>query len=155
MGQMALAELYPICWYPLYIFARRRGHLPEDAHDVTQGFFLHLLEHPALSSVGRLKGKFRSLVLASFQNHLSDLVDHARRLKRARGKAPIPLGAEDAEEHYRREPVDFLSAERLRNRYTGLLGEEVSRAVSDPARIDEEFRSSLRRSAASERRLSP
>ena len=141
MGQMALVELYRIWWDPLYIFTRRRGHLPEDAHDVTQGVFLHLLEHPALRSVGRLKGKFRSLVLASFQNNLSDPFDHARRLKRARGKAPIPLGAEDAEEHYQRDPVDFLSAERLRNRYAGLLGEEVSCAVSDPARIDEETRS--------------
>ena len=80
-GQSALAELCRLYWYPLYIFARRRGHSPDDAQDLTQGFFLHLLEHRALTGVDRLKGRFRSFLLASFQNHLSDTVDRARRLK--------------------------------------------------------------------------
>jgi RNA polymerase sigma-70 factor (ECF subfamily) len=48
-GQSALAELCRLYWYPLYIFARRRGYSPEDAQDLTQGFFLHLLEHRALT----------------------------------------------------------------------------------------------------------
>jgi DNA-directed RNA polymerase specialized sigma24 family protein len=77
-GQSALAELCRVYWYPLYIFARRRGHSPDDAQDLTQSFFLHLLEHRALTGLDRLKGKFRSFLLASFQNHLSDAVDHAR-----------------------------------------------------------------------------
>jgi DNA-directed RNA polymerase specialized sigma24 family protein len=67
-GPFALAELCRLYWYPLYIFARRRGHSPEDAQDLTQGFFLHLLGNQALTSVDRLKGKFRSFLLASFQN---------------------------------------------------------------------------------------
>jgi DNA-directed RNA polymerase specialized sigma24 family protein len=123
VGQMAFAELYRICWYSLYIFARRRGHLPEDAHDLTRGFF-HLLERRALGSVDRLKRKFRSLLLAFFQNHLSDAVDHARRLKRAGSKGPIELDAEDAERRYRRESVESLSAERIFNRWAmTVLGE--------------------------------
>ena len=65
-GQAALAELCRLYWYPLYIFAWRRGHSPEDAQDLTQGFFLHLLEHHAPTGVDRLKGKFRSFLLASF-----------------------------------------------------------------------------------------
>ena len=71
-GQCALTELCRLYWYPLYIFARRRGHSPDDAQDLTQGFFLHVVEHRALTGVDRLKGKFRSFLLASFQNHLSD-----------------------------------------------------------------------------------
>ena len=35
----ALAELCNLYWYPLYKFVRRRGHSPEDAQDLTQGFF--------------------------------------------------------------------------------------------------------------------
>jgi RNA polymerase sigma-70 factor (ECF subfamily) len=70
-GQEALAALCQIYWYPLYTFARRRGHSPHDAQDLTQGFFLHLLEHRALSQADRLKGKFRSFLLACFQNYLS------------------------------------------------------------------------------------
>jgi len=65
-GQAALAALCQIYWYPLYTFARRRGHSPHDAQDLTQGFFLHLLEHRALSQADRLKGKFRILSAGLF-----------------------------------------------------------------------------------------
>ena len=49
-GRAALAALCQIYWYPLYAFARRRGYSPPDAQDLTQGFFLHILEHRALST---------------------------------------------------------------------------------------------------------
>jgi DNA-directed RNA polymerase specialized sigma24 family protein len=106
-GESALAQLCHNYWYPLYMFARRRGHSPDDAQDLTQGFFLHLLEQRALAGVDRLKGKFRSFLLASFQNHLSDQVDRARRLKRGGDKELVGLDAEEAEERYRLEPVEF------------------------------------------------
>ncbi|MBV9297910.1 MAG: sigma-70 family RNA polymerase sigma factor [Verrucomicrobia bacterium] len=112
-GQFALAELCRLYWYPLYMFARRRGHSPDDAQDLTQGFFMHLLEHRALAGVDRLKGKFRSFLLASFQNHLSDQMDRARRLKRGGGKEFVELDAEEAEERYCLEPVEFLTAEKM------------------------------------------
>src|ERR1700738_1382039 len=112
-GNAALAELCRLYWYPLYIFARRRGHSPDDAQDLTQGFFLHVVEHRALTGVDRLKGKFQSFLLASFQNHLSDAGDHARRLKRGGDKEFVQLDAEEAEERYRLEPVEFLTAEKI------------------------------------------
>src|SRR6201988_2745920 len=104
-SESALAQLCRTCWYPLYIFARRRGYSPDDAQDLTQGFFLHLLEHRALAGVDRLKGKFRSFLLSSFQNHLCDQADRARRLKRGGGMEFVQLDAEEAEERYRLEPV--------------------------------------------------
>jgi RNA polymerase sigma factor (sigma-70 family) len=112
-GQSALAQLYRIYWYPLYMFARRRGYSPEDTQDLTQGFFLHLLEHRALASVDRLKGKFRTFLLASFQNHLSDQLDRARRLKRGGDKEFVCLDVEETEQRYRLEPVECLTAEKL------------------------------------------
>ena len=112
-GQSALAELCQLYWYPLYIFARRRGHSPDDAKDLTQGFFLHLLEHRALTGVDRLKGKFRSFLLASFQNHISDAVDRARRLKRGGDNKFVQLDAEEAEKRYRLEPVESLTPEKI------------------------------------------
>ena len=112
-GEFALARLCQTYWYPLYMFARRRGHSPDDAQDLTQSFFLHLLEQRALAGVDRLKGKFRSFLLASFQNHLSDQVDRARRLKRGGDKEFIELDAEEAEERYRLEPAEYLTAEKL------------------------------------------
>jgi RNA polymerase sigma factor (sigma-70 family) len=128
-AQSALAELCRLYWYPLYIFARRRGHAPDDAQDLTQGFFLHILEQRALAGVDRLKGKFRSFLLASFQNHLSDQVDRARRLKRGGDKEFVDLDAEEAEERYRLEPVECLTAEKMFDARWAmmLLGEALNR----------------------------
>ena len=55
--QAALGELYRIYWYPLYAYVRRRGYAPEEAQDLTQGFFLHSLEHKTLARADPLKGK--------------------------------------------------------------------------------------------------
>jgi len=80
---------------------------------LTQGFFLHLLEQRALAAVDRLKGKFRSFLLASFQNHLSDQFDRARRLKRGGNRQFVELDAQEAEERYGSEPVEFLTPEKI------------------------------------------
>jgi RNA polymerase sigma-70 factor (ECF subfamily) len=112
-SRAALAALCTVYWYPLYTFVRRRGYNPEDAQDLTQGFFLHLLGHKALAQVDPLKGKFRSFLLASLQNYLSKETDRARCLKRG-GKAElVPLDAGNAEDRYRLEPTDSLTAEKI------------------------------------------
>ena len=112
-GQSALAELCRLYWYPLYVFARLSGHSPEGAQDLIQSFFLHLLEHRAPAGVDRLKGKFRSFLLASLQNYLSDEFARAHCLKGGGNEEFVHLDAEDAEERYRLEPVEFLTAEKI------------------------------------------
>jgi RNA polymerase sigma factor (sigma-70 family) len=112
-GKAALSELCSIYWYPLYSFARRRGYTPHDAQDLTQGFFLHLLEHRALTQADRLKGKFRSFLLASFQNYLSNQAQRARSLKRGKEYDFVSLDWENAENRYRLEPADYLTAETI------------------------------------------
>jgi DNA-directed RNA polymerase specialized sigma24 family protein len=39
----ALETLCRTYWMPLYAFARRQGHAPADAEDLTQGFFAEFL----------------------------------------------------------------------------------------------------------------
>ena len=112
-SQAALAELCRLYWYPLYAFARRRGYTQHDAQDLTQGFFLHLLERRALKHADPLRGKFRSFLLASFQNFLADKADLARCVKRGGNREFIFLDAEDAESRYRLEPADRLTAENI------------------------------------------
>lgn len=111
--QAALGELYRIYWYPLYAYVRRRGHAPEEAQDLTQGFFLHLLEHKTLSRADPLKGKFRSFLLGSLQNYLSKEADRARCLKRGGKVDFVPLDVQEAEDRYRLEPVDALTPEKV------------------------------------------
>lgn len=64
----ALEELCRAYWWPLYAFARRRGHGPEDAQDLVQGFFARMLEKDYLRSVDRTKGRFRSFLLTAFEH---------------------------------------------------------------------------------------
>jgi RNA polymerase sigma factor (sigma-70 family) len=112
-SQAALEALCRLYWYPLYAFVRRRGYSPEDAQDLTQGFFLHLLDHKALAQVDPLKGKFRSFLLASIQNYLSKEADRARCLKRGGEMQFVPLDAKNAEDLYRLEPTDYVTPEKL------------------------------------------
>jgi RNA polymerase sigma factor (sigma-70 family) len=112
-SQAALATLCELYWYPLYSFVRRRGYNPEDAQDLTQGFFLHLLGDKVLSQVDPLKGKFRCFLLASIQNYLSKETDRARCLKRGGRAEFVLLDADNVEDRYRLEPTDFLTAEKL------------------------------------------
>jgi RNA polymerase sigma factor (sigma-70 family) len=125
----ALTELCRLYWYPLYAFARRRGHGPPDAQDLTQGFFLHLLKNRALKHAHPLKGKFRSFLLASFQNFASDETARARRQKRGGDREFVVLDSEEAENRYKLEPVDHLTAEKIYDARWAmtLLGHAVER----------------------------
>jgi DNA-directed RNA polymerase specialized sigma24 family protein len=114
-GQAALAELYRTYWYPLYAHVRSRGYTAEDAQDLTQSFFIHLLERRRLTQVDPDKGRFRSFLLASLQNFLSaeSRRDHA--IKRGGLCAFISLDAAAVESRYQLEPVDdqALTAEQI------------------------------------------
>jgi RNA polymerase sigma factor (sigma-70 family) len=109
----AFAELCRLYWYPLYGFIRHRGYSAEDAQDLAQGFFLHLIERKTLRRVDRSKGKFRSFLLASLQNYMSNEAKRARCLKRGGGAEIIHLDIERAEERYSLEPVDTLLGEAM------------------------------------------
>jgi RNA polymerase sigma-70 factor (ECF subfamily) len=57
----ALSELCRIYWRPLYLFLRREGIGAEDAQDLTQGFFAHLIESRAYArEVGGHANWYRS-----------------------------------------------------------------------------------------------
>ena len=112
-ARAALENLCGRYWYPLYAFIRRRGHAPQDAEDLTQSFFAHILAHDALSNVDRSKGLFRTFLLSSLVNFLGDQWDRAKALKRGGQKEIISWDAMTAEELYQHEPSGDLTAEKL------------------------------------------
>jgi RNA polymerase sigma-70 factor (ECF subfamily) len=112
-SRTALADLCRLYWYPLYVFVRRRGYSAEDAQDLTQGFFLSLLERKSLRQVGPEKGKFRSFLLASLKNYLADAFDRANSLKRGGQIEFVTLDFETGEERYREDIADSLTAEKV------------------------------------------
>lgn len=81
----ALSELCRIYWRPLYAFLRKQGHSPEDAQDLTQGFFAHLIETRAYARADREKGRFRSFLLGALKYFIADTRDRGRALKRGGG----------------------------------------------------------------------
>jgi RNA polymerase sigma factor (sigma-70 family) len=117
----ALAQLCERYWQPLYGFARRRGYGPEDAQDMVQGFFAYLIERRALRRVDRTKGRFRSFVLASFQNFISNETRRARTEKRGGRAELVRLDWQDEEGRLGFEPPDLLTPETLYDARWALL----------------------------------
>src|SRR3954467_7259835 len=109
----ALESLCRTYWYPLYAFVRRAGHSPHDAQDFTQAFFARFLEKNFLGDVRRERGKFRSFLLASLKHFLANEWDRAQAQKRGGGATFIAIDQEFAEERYRIEPADGLTAEKI------------------------------------------
>ena len=70
-ARRALEGLCQTYWSPLYAYARSLGHDADDAQDLTQGFFAHLLEKEILQRVEPSKGRFRSFLLASLKNFIA------------------------------------------------------------------------------------
>jgi RNA polymerase sigma factor (sigma-70 family) len=150
----ALAALCATYWYPLYAFVRRKGHDPETAQDLVQGFFTRLLEKGDLAGVQQEKGKFRSFLMAACTHFLTNQADRDRAKKRGGGRSPISIDRLAAEGRYGREPAHTLTAERLFERQWALalldnvleaLTAEMSRAGK--ARQFEALRPALRGSA--------
>ena len=110
----ALAELCKLYWYPLYGHIRRYGFSAHDAQDLTQGFFLDLLEHKALARADQRKGKFRSFLLASLKNFLSNEAERARCLKRGGQIKFVYVDFREAEDRYEKEePAESLTPETI------------------------------------------
>lgn len=119
-GSDALAELCSTYWYPLYAYVRRRGHEPDDARDLTQGFFAVLLERGILERADRERGHFRGFLVTAFRRFVKDEWEKEAAKKRGGGVRPLSLDFEDGESRYRREPADLLTPEKIYERQWAL-----------------------------------
>jgi DNA-directed RNA polymerase specialized sigma24 family protein len=93
-ARQALADFCQAYWPPLYAFLRRRGYSSGDAQDLTQAFFVHLIEYDTLSRANRQKGRLRTFLLGSLQNFLANEYDRAHALKRGGGRQILSLDDE-------------------------------------------------------------
>lgn len=122
----ALAALFEVYWYPLYAFIRRQGYGPEDAQDLTQGYFSYLIDKQVLSAVDPDAGRFRSFLLVTLKHYLSHERDRAAALKRGGGTQTVSLDAASAEQRYHLEPEDNLTPEQVFERRWALTVVERS-----------------------------
>jgi DNA-directed RNA polymerase specialized sigma24 family protein len=124
----ALARLCEQYWYPVYAYVRRRGYVAEEAQDLTQDFFVRILEGRYLDRADRNRGRFRSFLLNSCKFFLSDQADRASAQKRG-GGAILPFEVATGEHRYRFEPLDNETPDAIfeRNWAVALLNRVVSR----------------------------
>jgi RNA polymerase sigma factor (sigma-70 family) len=112
-AQQALEKLCRIYWRPIYSFVRRQGVGPEEAEDLTQGFFVLLLERKDLNTVRKEKGRLRSYLIVSLKNFLADESRHVMAIKRGKGQRPIPLEGLSVDERIQMVPPDLMTAEQI------------------------------------------
>jgi RNA polymerase sigma-70 factor (ECF subfamily) len=110
-ARAALEKLCQTYWMPLYTFVRSRGYSVHDAQDLTQSFFVHLIEHEIYARADREKGKFRSFLLAALKNFLADAYTYAHRQKRGGGEEFLPLEEDRAEAAESLFQIHFTSKE--------------------------------------------
>jgi RNA polymerase sigma factor (sigma-70 family) len=115
-ADVALAELCEAYWYPIYAFVRRSGHSVDDASDLTQAFFMCVLEKHYLKDARPDRGRFRSFLLASVRHFLSNERDWRMTLKRGGRQPHISLDFGTGEERYQLDPADELTPEHVYER---------------------------------------
>jgi RNA polymerase sigma-70 factor (ECF subfamily) len=135
VAKAALEKLCQTYWWPLYGFVRRQGTEPEEAKDLTQGFFALLLERRDLEAVRKEKGRLRSYLLTSLKHFLTNERNRARAIKRGEGQRWIPLDQFRRGERAGFEPADASTADQIyERRWAWALMDQVL------TRLEEEYR---------------
>ncbi|MCE9560928.1 MAG: sigma-70 family RNA polymerase sigma factor [Planctomycetes bacterium] len=81
----ALNDLVGRYWRPIYVYLRRTNrHIPE-AEDLTQGFFVHVIEKQLLERVRPREVRFRAYLRGLLEHYLANEARIARAAKRGRG----------------------------------------------------------------------
>jgi RNA polymerase sigma-70 factor (ECF subfamily) len=116
----ALAELCRTYWFPIYSFIRVRSQSADEAQDLAQEFFVHLLTRRHFASAQPEGGRFRSFLAASLKNFLSDQTERRSAQKRGGGVVMLPIDLTGAEERFRHEPLHGETPERIFDRQWAL-----------------------------------
>ncbi len=114
-NEAALQSLEALCrvyWFPLYVFARRKGHSPESSQDLVQWFLERFLEPGYFVAADPRRGKFRVFLLVSLKRFLATEWLEGTRPRRE-GVVPIvPLNLDEVESRYLDGPPDKLTPDR-------------------------------------------
>jgi RNA polymerase sigma-70 factor (ECF subfamily) len=115
-AQEALENLCRAYWRPIYSFVRREGVRPEEAKDITQGFFALILERKDFQSVRQAKGRLRSFLLASLKHYMANERRDAATIKRGGGQVLLPLDEIESYDSREFDCGDMLSPDLLYDR---------------------------------------
>jgi len=109
----ALAALCEAYWYPVYAHLRHSGHDADAARDLTQSFFLNLVEKEILKVASPDRGRFRAFLKTALRNYEAHEREREQALKRGGGQKVLSFDLDQAEAHYRLEPADTRTPDDL------------------------------------------
>jgi RNA polymerase sigma factor (sigma-70 family) len=133
-AQEALEKLCRTYWRPIFAFLRRQGLRPDEAEDITQGFFAELLERRSLDAVRKEKGRLRSFLLGGLKFFLASEGRRAMAIKRGKGQSRKLSGLEELRA-LEEQPADVLSPDQIYERRWALT--VLERVLS---RLKDEYR---------------
>ena len=87
-GREALEELCQRYRNPITVYLRHRGLDPDSAEDLTQSFFVHLIEQRLHWRADPHRGSFRAFMLTALRNHLSHRLRAESSLRRGGNRKP-------------------------------------------------------------------
>jgi RNA polymerase sigma factor (sigma-70 family) len=136
----ALAQLCQTYWRPIFAFVCRSGFSIEDAQDLTQDFFVMVLQGHLLARADPSRGRFRSLLLKALKNFLNDARDKKGARKRggdvqfirwdewmAEAPSQLSISARESEGWPPEKVFDVRWAATVVEHALGRLGEECER----------------------------
>lgn len=107
-----LGHLISRYWKPIYHCIRAGwGRSNEEAKDLTQGFFLQLLEKDFLKAVSPERGRFRTFLRHALKCHLADEWERQSALKRGGDARRLPMDEAGAAAGSERSPDQMFDRE--------------------------------------------
>ena len=131
--QEYLNRMMQMYWRPIYKYVRiawKRSN--EDAKDLTQAFFIHLLEGDLLAKADPERGNFRKLLMTSLRNFLSNESRAGHAQKRGGGKVIVSLDlAEESGAHDSNDPKEAFESQWAKD-VLGRSIDKLSHTVRPP-----------------------
>ena len=141
----AYDRLVTAYWKPVFKYVRLKWHAtPDDAADLTQGFFLRALEKDFFAGFDPARARFRTYLRTCLDGFVANVRKADSRLKRGGGVALVPLDFEEAERELQQQAgsqvADFdayFHREWLRSLFAAAIGRlrESCTAKGRPARF--------------------
>ncbi len=107
-ADQALNDLCKAYQTPILAYIIRDGCAPDEAEDLKQAFFEHLLSRNAFADAETTRVKLRAFLVTKLQSFLVDKHRHATAQKRGAGHV-VPLSTISEEQRHLAEPVDHVT----------------------------------------------
>lgn len=115
-ARQALEAVCRTYWYPVYTWLRHSGQKQHDAEDLTQAFFVKLVEDRSMYRAQTERGRLRAFLLGVLKRTLADHFDKLRSVKRGGRVLVISFEDQDAEARHALEPASLNSPDSIFDR---------------------------------------